>query len=247
MNRIHFENRGRRRLALRRLFFLLCITISLASVAWRQTDAAGQEDSTARIATRLARVMRDDAGHIRIIESLTVIPGDSARGSRGRGPLTLVQLSSVTDVRVLGGDLGPQQVVFDPPDLMIVDSVGPGEVQVVITYVVTTGVKTFQFAAQMPVDEFVLEVQRGSVTAKPGPQFQREGEAGSATRPFRRYVAHGLSSGRAAEIEFVSRHVDWRQRLAVLIGTATAIVGVMIWVWRRDATDQRSARRAGVT
>lgn len=244
MTGITVEKPGRRRITLRRLFFFVCIMVSLSSLAWRQPDSAGQRDPAARIVKRLARVMRDQGGHLRIIESLTVIQGDSASESRSRGPLRLVRLSSVTDLRVLGGDVGPRQVAYDPPDLMIVDSVGPGELQVVFTYVVATDVKTFAFVALMPVDEFVLEVQRGGVTARPGPQFELEGDAGSVTRPFRRYLARRLASGRGAEIEFVSRRVDWRQRLAVLLGTSTAIVGVLIWVWRRDVAEQRSAKLA---
>lgn len=247
MNESPIGQSGRRRMVLRRLFFLVCITTPLASAAWRQADTGAPGHPDARIVERLARLTRDQAGHHRIIESLTFIAPENEGQSKSSAPLRLVQLSSVTDVRVLGGDVGPRQVAYDPPDLMIVDSVEPGELQVVFTYVVMQGVRTFEFAAQMPVDEFVLEIQRGSVSAEPGPGFEPNGEGGSATRPFRRYVARRLPAGGAAQIEFTDRRVDWRDRLAVLLGTAAAIVGVMIIVWRRDAAARRSERSRNLT
>lgn len=214
----------------------------LALTAWRQAEPGEQSGQDVRISERQARVTRDQAGRYRIIESLSVLVGQGGATSRRSGPLRLVRLGAVSDVRALGGDVGPRQVVYDPPDLMINDPVGPGELQVVFTYIVPEDLKTFEFASALPVDEFVLEIQRGSVAARPGPEFRPDGEGGSATRPFRRYVARQLPSGRAVGIDFTSRRIDWRQRLAILLGTTLAIGAVMIWVWRSDAARWRVAR-----
>ena len=100
-----------------------------------------------------------------------VTVGDSAgRPARGT-PLRLVRLGAVEDVRGLGGDIEPWQIVYDPPYLTVVDSIGPGEYQVAFTYVVSEGVTAVEMAAAAPLTEFVLEVQRGSVTARPDPRL----------------------------------------------------------------------------
>jgi hypothetical protein len=233
---------GRRRLALRRLFLLAGVLGPLLLAAWRQKEPGEESGQDARIIERQARVTWDQAGHRRIIESLSVMVGEGGEASQRSGPLRLVQLGAVSDVRALGGDLGPRQIVYDPPDLMINDSIGPGELHLVFTYTVPEDAQTFEFAAALPVDEFVLEIQRGSVAARPGPGFRPDGEGGSAARPFRRYVASQLPSGRALAIDFSTGRVDWRQRLAVLFGTAAATGAVLIWVWRNDAARPRVAR-----
>lgn len=240
MTALSAERSGRRRPALRRLFYCVCGVAFLASGSVRLAEASGQGEPGTRILERQARITRDPAGRYRIIESLLVTVGDDAGSMRG-GPLRLVRLSSVDEVRGLGGDVGPQQVAYDPPYLTIVDSIGPGEFQVVFTYVVTEGVRAIEMAAAVPLDELILEIQRGSVVARPDPRFRPDGEGGPEARPYRRYLARQLPLDAALTIDFIERRVDWRQRLAVSLATAFAIASAMLWVWRRDAAARSAA------
>ena len=207
-------------------------------------DAYGQGDQEIRILERQARITRDQSGRYRIIESLLVTVGDGATRVGPGGPLRLVRLNAADEVRGLGGDVGPQQVVYDPPYLTIVGVIGSGEFQVVFTYVLPEGTMAVDMAAAAPLDEFILEIQRGGVTAHPDPQFRPNGEGGPEARPYRRYVAQQPPVGRALTVEFIERRVDWRQRLAVFLGTAFAIAAAMVWVWRREAAGRLTARPA---
>ncbi len=245
MTRVSALRSGRRRGAHRRLFFFAWLVALLAAGMLRPADACGQGDPETRILRRQARITRDQSGRYRIIESLLVTVGDGAARAGPGGPLRLVQLNAADEVRGLGGDFGPQQVVYDPPYLTIVGAIGPGEFQVVFTYVVPEGTMAVDMAAAAPLDEFILEIQRGGVTAHPDPQFRPNGEGGPEARPYRRYVAQQLPVGRALTVEFIERRVDWRQRLAVFFGTAFAIVAAMVWVWRREAAGWLAARSAG--
>lgn len=226
-------------MALRRLFLLAGFLGPLFLAAWRQAESEERSGQGARIIEREARVTRDRTGRYRVIESLSVRVGEGGEASQRSGPLRLVRLGVVSDVRALGGDVGPRQVVYDPPDLMIDDSIGLGELQTIFTYTVPEDVKSLEFVSPLPVDEFVLEVQRGSVAARPGPELRPDGEGGSTARPFRRYVVGQLPSGHAVAIDLTVSRVDWRQRLAVLFASAAGIGAVLIWVWRNEATGPR--------
>lgn len=235
---------GRRRGALRRLFLFVGIAALLASAVVPQAESRGQGDRGTRILKRQARITRDAAGGYRFIESLLVTAGHTGAASTPVEPLRLVRLASADKVRGLGGDIGPQRIVYDPPYLTVVGSVGPGEFQVAYTYVVSADVTTVEMAAAAPLDELVLEIQRGSVTARPDPRFTPEGEGGPPARPYRRYVARQLPFGAALTVEFIDRRVDWRQRLAVSFGTAIAVVVAGVWVWRRDAAARLATQQA---
>lgn len=235
---------GRRRRAHRRLFLSAGIVAALAYGIVTAAESRGQADPGIRILKRQARITRDAAGPYRFIESLLVRTNRGGAGSTPSTPLRLVRLASADGVRGLGGDVGPGQILYDAPYLTLADSVGPGEFQVVFTYVVSAGVKSVEMEAAAPLDELILEIQRGSVTARPDPRFVPDGEAGPRARPYRRYVAQQLPPGAALSVEFVERRVDWRQRLAVSLGTAIAIALVVVWVGRRDAAARLAARRA---
>jgi len=213
--------------------------ILLASGLLPAAPAHAQGDPGTRILKRQARITRDPSGRYRFIESLLVMVDDDAGRSGPVIPLRLVRLIAAENVRGLGGDIEPQQIVYDPPYLTVVDSMGPGEFQLAFTYVVSEGVKAVEMAAAALVDELILEVQRGSITARPDPRFRPDGGGGPEARPYRRYVARQLPLEAALSVEFIERRVDWRQRLAVSLGTAIAVAIAVIWVWRRD-----SARRA---
>ncbi len=236
MTALSAERSGRRRPALRRLFYCVCGVAFLASGSVRLAEASGQGEPGTRILERQARITRDPAGRYRIIESLLVTVGDDAGSMRG-GPLRLVRLSSVDEVRGLGGDVGPQQVAYDPPYLTIVDSIGPGEFQVVFTYVVTEGVRAIEMAAAVPLDELILEIQRGSV-GHPDPH------SGRMEREGRR---RGRIDATGAQLPLGRPHHRFHRtpgRLAPasggLLATAFAIAA-MLWVWRRDAAARSAA------
>jgi hypothetical protein len=241
--KLYAATSGRRRRALRRLFLFAGIVAAPAYGVVTAAESRGQDDPGIRILKRQARITRDAAGRYRFIESLLVRANPGGADSTPATPLRLVRLALADGVRGLGGDVGPGQLLYDAPYLTIADLVGPGEFQVVFTYVVSAGVKSVEMEAAAPLDELILEIQRGSVTARPDPRFVPDGEAGPQARPFRRYVARQLPAGAALSVEFVERRVDWRQRLAVSFGTAVAVALVVVWVWRRDAAARQAARR----
>jgi hypothetical protein len=55
-------------------------------------------------------------------------------------------------------------------------------------------------------------------------------------------VARQLPLDAALTIDFIEQRVDWRQRLAVSLGTALAIGLAAVWVWRRDSAARAAAR-----
>lgn len=87
------------------------------------------------------------------------------------------------------------------------------------------------------VSELVLDVDRGSVDAEPGPPLSAAGDGGTATRPSRRYTARSLPADEAVRLRLVRRRTGWRERLAVLIAVSAAAGLTGHRVWRRRAVE----------
>ncbi len=236
----------RRRTSLRRRFFSACTLLAISPFVPTEGVLRAQEGAGARILTRQARVTRDQAGAVRMIESLLVRIEGVGEDSVGLSePLAVVRLQdAVDDVRGLGGDIGPAQLVFDPPQLTVIGPTVPREFQVVFTYALTRDATEVEMAAMLPVDTLIVEIQRGSVEARPDPVLAARGEGGPEARPYRQYVLEGLPAARVVKIELIRGSLDWRSRLTVLLATTIAAGAAAVWVWRRRSGTQPEVARA---
>ena len=202
--------------------------------------AEAQEIPRAAIVQQQVHIMRNEEGAYRVLEALRVeFEGEPPEGFVLPGPLALLSLQDgVTGVLGLGGDLRPDQVVYDPPRVVVVGSVGR-VFEVAITYVVPREARAIEFRALVPVEELVLEVDRASVYARPGPSFVQLGVAGSDARPLLLYRVGDLDAGQLLRLDLPSSGTDWRQRASVLIATALAAAAAGVGVWRRGSSAPR--------
>jgi hypothetical protein len=245
---MRIRNRGerRRRELLRRRFFSACSLLAIPLFVLPQGALRAQDEGAARILTRQARVTRDQVGAVRMVESLLVkVEGVGEEGVSLSEPLAVVRLQEgVDDVRGLGGDIGPAQLVFDPPRLTVVGPTVPGEFQVVFTYALPRGAAGVEMAAILPVDTLIIEIQRGSVEARPDPVLVARGEGGPEARPYRTYVLEELPAARVVKIELIQGRLDWNSRLAALLATTIAAVTAAVWVWLRVSGTKPSVTEA---
>jgi hypothetical protein len=244
--RLRSRGERRRRTSLRRRFFSACTLLLMPLFVLPKGVLRAQDERAARILARQARLTRDQAGDIRMVESLLVaIEGVGEEGVALSEPLAVVRLQEAVDeVRGLGGDISLGQLVFDPPHLTVVGPAVPGEFQVVFTYALTSDAAEVEMAAMLPVDTLIVEIQRGSVEASPDPLLVARGEGGPEARPYRRYVTEGLPAERVVTVELIHGRVDWRSRLAVLLATTFAAGAAAVWVWRRSSGTGRTVALA---
>ncbi len=235
----------RRRFVPRRLFlFTAFLPISLPAVTLG--GAARQpQGPAATVLTRQVRLTRDAAGDYRVFESLSVSLGDPVGwAASDSAPLALIMLPIVADgFRMLGGDLAPVQVGLERSRLTVVGPIASEPFQILFMYRLPATARTVGLGAEVPVEELVLEIEKGSVDARVGGAFTREADVGPPTRPYRSYVARQLRSNEVPSIELLNRGTDGRQRFAVLVATALAASAAAAYIWRRGA---RSPQGAGL-
>jgi hypothetical protein len=231
---------SRRSYAHRRLFsFCAPLLMGLASLsldAQAHPQNEPQDDPQARLLTRQLRLTRDAAGDYRIVESLIVSLGGYGEGAVLSEPLMLVTLPESADqLRELAGELAPDQIGRDGNGLTVVGPIPGEEFQIVFGYRLPAATEEIEFVAEMPVDELVVEIDKGSLDARPQRGLVPTGDGGAAARPYRKYTAHDLAAGAVIAVRLLDGRIDWRQRFAVLMGTGLAAVAAAGWVWRRVA------------
>ena len=107
----------------RRLFFLHCSLVVVGLLLALPARTGAQELPSARILQRQARVMRNESGMYRVVEAMLVeldreVPLDFVLPE----PLGLVVVNAVTgSVMGIGGDVPVTQIVFDEPQIAIID------------------------------------------------------------------------------------------------------------------------------
>ncbi len=227
---------SRRRSALRRLFFC-CIPIALlgpnpSSLA----DPHLQADSLARITQRVVRVTRDPSGAYRVLEGLEVLILDDSLIASGRldNPLPITQLPDVAyNVVGSGSHIAASQFQYNPPVTTLSGSLPGARLQLGLTYLVREDAPGLEITAKLPIDHFVLEIARGSVTARIDHALRPAGIAGTRARPRSRYLAAALAPDSTLHVRLYAPRTDWRSRLAVLVAVALAALAAIVWVWRR--------------
>jgi hypothetical protein len=171
----------------------------------------------------------DDTGDYRLIEALRVQPGDSM----GVGVLPVIALpEQATDLRGLGGDIAPRQVVHDGGRMALIQPIPLRVIEVAATYRLPRRANSLVLRSDLPVEELVVFIDRGRVEARPDRSLAREGVVGSASQPYLKYVARQLPPGAPVRFALASHRVGWRQRLAVLVASALAVGAAATWIWR---------------
>jgi len=223
---------SRRRHALWRLFFLQVALLAVASVAIAN-DPLGQGPVPARILERRLRVTRDAQGDYRVVESMLVRIETGSEAPELSEPLSLVKLQAGADnVRGLGGDVVPGQVTFVAPLVALSGSLPQRDVQLAFTYRLPGSAPSLVLAAEHEVLTLIVEVDKGSLTARPDRAITRDADGGASSRPHRTYVANDLAPGATFTFEFTTNVVDGRQRFAVLVLTSLLALAAAVWAWR---------------
>ncbi len=224
----------RRGIGLWRLFFFYTLLLLAPSCGLFATAAAAQNSLTAQIIRRQVRVTRDSEGAYRVIESLLVLLEESVGDAPLLSdPLPLVRLQGAADaVRGLGGDVAPGQVTYDPPLLRVAGPIARRDFQVAFTYRLPAASTSLELAAEVGIEELIVEVDKGGVEARMDGSLVPDGEGGAPSRPYRRYLADGVPPHTVVSLKLVSHRTDGRQRLAVLIFTALAAAAAGVYVWR---------------
>ncbi len=220
-------SRGRRT-RLRRLLFCLSL-LSLLNLPSGAGEARGQAAEGVRILRRHARVARETDGGYRLIEALDV---EDSRPSGDTAPLPLAVLAEgAQDVLPLAGDVSASRVVYDQNWLVLLGAPPAPHYRLVFTYRLAPNAETLILRALPAVNELVLDVDRGTVDAAPGPGLTVAGDGGTPSRPSRRYTAHDLPPDTAVRLRLIRPHTGWRERLAVLLVVAAAagLGGVLVW------------------
>jgi hypothetical protein len=225
---------ARRRYKSNRRLLFLWLTLMLA-LPWVVAAAAAQDAAGARIVQRQARLLRGGPDYYRVIEVLRVRLAGADTGEHVLAePLPLVLLPERAGrVMGVGGDVSPSQLIFDPPGVSLLGSVGSGTFEIAFAYTLPGDERGTAFTGQLPVDAFLLEVDRATVDARPGPSLQPGEVGGSESRPLQRYEAAALAAGATVTLRLVAERVGWRQRVAVLIAGWLAAAAVGVAVWRR--------------
>lgn len=221
--------RGRRRRP-RRLLFCLAV-LSLVAVPGRAGEVQAQAAEGVRILRRHARVARDIDGGYRLIEALDI---EDSRPDRDTAILPLAIISEdAQDVLALRGDVSPTRVVYDANRLVLLGAPPAAQYRLLFTYRLAPDAKTLILRAVPAVAELVVDVDRGSVVARPGPSLSVADDGGTRSRPSRRYTAQDLPAEFAVRLSLIRRRTGWRERLAVLLVVAAAAGLGAVIVWRR--------------
>ncbi len=229
---------GRRGRPWRPLFFLPAV--SLLATLHSADLVRGQDADAVRILRRHARVARESDGGYRVIEAFDIADSRVA-GDTTPLPLAIIP-AGVEDVRTLAGDVASTRLVYDPDRLVLMGGPPAPQYRFVFTYRLGPHTEVFELRALPPVDELVLDVDRGNVDAVPGPSLSAAGDAGTPARPSRRYAAHDLPPDGTVRLRLVRKRTEWRERLVVLIAVGAAAVLSGIMVWRRGTADTESDR-----
>ncbi len=221
----------------RRLFFLHCSLVVVGLLLALPARTGAQELPSARILQRQARVMRNESGMYRVIEAMLIeldreVPADFVLPE----PLGLVVVKAVTgSVMGIGGDVPVTQIVYDEPQITIVGPVGLRTLEIAVTYALARDAAKLEFTAPLPVEEFLVEIDRGSIDFLPAGRLSEGDAGGTDERPVVRYEATTLEAGEVVGLNFSSSHVSWQQRIAVLIAIGLTAIAAGVAVWRRAA------------
>ena len=82
-------------------------------------------------------------------------------------------------------------------------------------------------------EAFLVEVDRGSIDARPSGELSEAEAGGTDERPLFRYEATSLEAGQAVGFSFSSSRVSWSQRAGVLLVCSVAAGAAGFVVWRR--------------
>jgi hypothetical protein len=221
----------------RRLFFLPCCATTACLSMTAPASSNAQDMPSVKILQRQARLMRNETGMYRVIEAMLIeldreIPPEFVLPE----PLGLVEVNAVVgSVMGIGGDVPVTQIVYDEPRIAIVGPVGARVLEIAVTYALPQDARGFEFNALWPVDAFLVEVDRGSIDARPSGGLSAPEAGGTDERPVLRYEASALSAGQAVGFTFFSSRVRWAERIAVLLACSVAAGAACLVVWRRES------------
>ncbi len=133
-------------------------------------------------------------------------------------------------------------MVYDPNRLLLLGAPPAPNYRLVFTYRLAPNAETLVLQAVAAVNELVLDVDRGSVEAKPGPGLTVAADGGTPARPSRRYTARDLPPEFAVRLRLIRARTGWRERLVVLLVVAAAAGLGGVLVWRRVGTGAGDGR-----
>ena len=225
---------GRRGSSLRRLFFWPVLLLAAPGLA---APPNGQDaPPSARIGRRQVRLIRDASGDYRVVEAfeLSILDESVRAGLLLADPLPAIRLQpEAQNVMRVGGDVGPDQVRYEPPQLTVFGPIPAPTFQVVITYRLPADATRLEIVGEWPTDELTVEIARGNVEARVDGALELAGRSAPPSRPTLKYAGGDIEARRVVLIRFPTRAVGWRDRLAVLLATGLAAGAALFWAARR--------------
>lgn len=190
-----------------------------------------------RIRQRRVRITRAPTGEIRVVELLQVARPSAISDSAV--DLRLIQVQAEAGgVRGLGGDVNPERVVHTPPHVAVLGPLPGREFQLAFEYRFSADVPTLTLAAEMPVDELLLFIDRAGIDARVDTAMVFAGEEGSRAQPIASYRASDLGSGEVVEVKLETARIGWRERVAVLAAACLAAGIAALLVVRREGRER---------
>lgn len=245
MSRGGSGTKGRRRLRRRRPFLVSFVPLAVATLAasnpsqeGRAPEAADSLPPAAHILDRQVRITHATTGELRVIEFLRLVPPISMSEEITTLPILRLQTIASGLQGISVGNLSGERVVRSQTGATLAGPLPEGLLEVGLEYRLPADATHLVLAAQLPVDDLLVLIDKGGIAARLDPRLEADGLEGSPVQPIARYRGTGLASGAEIVLRLGDAAVEWRERIAVFAAACLAAVIAYLAVAHRERRER---------